>query len=135
MIRLPVQMRDAMVAHARFCAPYEACGLVAVDGDGALRMVYCLTNLHRSSRRFTVAPQEHFGALQHAERLGWTIGGAFHSHPRAPARPSARDITEALDPTWVHFVVGPLSQPEVRAYRIARGVAEELEIAIVPAGS
>ena len=35
-MRLPDQIRDAMVAHARFCYPEEACGLLAFDDDGRL---------------------------------------------------------------------------------------------------
>jgi proteasome lid subunit RPN8/RPN11 len=131
MIRLPRQMHDAIVMHAHFCSPYEACGLIAFDETGRPRMAYCLTNVERSPRHFTVAPQEHFGALRHAERHGWTIGGAFHSHPHAEARPSPRDVAGALDPDWVHLIVGPLRAPRLRAFRIRDGSSRELAIALV----
>lgn len=124
-------MRDAFVNHARFCAPDEACGLVAMDAGHRPRMVYCCTNVDRSPRRFTVSPQEHFAAIRHAEAHGWTIGGAFHSHPSSPPRPSPTDVAGALDPTWVHFIVGPLRVPEVRAFRIVDGVVDELAIDVV----
>lgn len=130
MIELPRQIHDAMVAHAVFCAPYEACGLLAVGDGGALHMVYCLTNADRSRRRFTVVPQEHFAAMQHAERHGWLIGGVFHSHPGAAARPSAVDIAAGLDPTWLHFIVGPLPDPEVRAFHIRSGAVFEVPLSI-----
>jgi proteasome lid subunit RPN8/RPN11 len=71
-------MHDAIVTHAQYCSPYEACGLIAFDETGSPRMAYCLTNAERSRRRFTVSPQEHFGALRHAERHGWVISGVFH---------------------------------------------------------
>jgi proteasome lid subunit RPN8/RPN11 len=129
-LRLPSQVHEAILVHARFCAPFEACGLLALDDAGAVRMVYCLTNVERSRRRYTVSPQEHFKAIQHAERLGWTIGGVFHSHPEAPARPSSVDLAEARDPEWLYLIVGPLRTPEVRAFRIVRGAATELEVAV-----
>lgn len=125
-MELPGQIRDAMIAHARFVASHEACGLVAVDDDGRLRMAYCLTNVDRSAVRYTVSPYEHLRALLHAERLGWTIGGVFHSHPGASPEPSPVDIAGALEPSWLYFIVGPLPDPDVRAYRIVSGVPAEV---------
>ena len=115
-LELPPQVTEAMIAHARFTYPEEACGLLAVDDSGDVRMVYCLTNVERSRYRFTVDPNEHYRAWRHAERNGWEIGGAFHSHPATAAHPSSTDISGALDPTWIHVIVGLADpeQPEVR---------------------
>ena len=89
---LPDDIRAAIEAHARWCFPEEACGLLALDSSGSLRMAYCLTNAAASAERFTVHPVEHYRAIEHAERHGWHIGGDFHSHPRSPAVPSASDV-------------------------------------------
>lgn len=124
------QVKDAMIQHGRFAAPEEACGLLAVDAGGDVRMVYCCTNVDRSSVRFTVSPHEHYHAWKHAERSGWTIGGVFHSHTQSAAVPSSTDIAGALDPSWINVVVGPMSDaaPDVRAYRIVDGTVEEMTI-------
>lgn len=124
---LPSQVVEAVVAHSRFCAPEEACGLLAIDREGKVAMVYCLTNVDRSSTSFTVDPTEHFHALRHAERSGWTIGGAFHSHPSSPPVPSRTDVAAALDPTWLYVIVSLATrQPEVRSYHIADGIVSEV---------
>jgi proteasome lid subunit RPN8/RPN11 len=125
---------DAMQAHAVFCLPDEACGLVAADARGKLTMVYCLTNLDASPYRFTVDPAEHFAAWRHASGRGWEIVGSFHSHPHSAAAPSATDVAGALDPNWVYFIVGSVSsaQSEVRAYQIRGGVVDGAELTIVP---
>ena len=118
-ILIPPQIHHAMIEHARFCYPEEACGLVAMDEAGKLRMVYATTNVDRSRVRFTVAPREHYGAIKHAERQGWTVAGSFHSHPESAAFPSGRDIAGALDPEWLYFIVGLGDEmPDVRAFRI-----------------
>jgi proteasome lid subunit RPN8/RPN11 len=118
-VQVPVQIQAAMVAHARFCLPEEACGLVAADDEGILRMAYATTNVDRSRVRFTVSPREHYGAIKHAERNGWSITGSFHSHPESPAFPSGRDIAAALDPDWLYFIVGlGNGYPELRGFRI-----------------
>lgn len=127
-------MREAMIAHARFTYPEEACGLVAADETGRLRMVYCLTNRDRSRYRFTVDPTEHFRALRHAESRGWNLAGSFHSHPNSPAIPSQRDIEGALDPEWVYFVVSLVDsdRPDVRAFEMRNGTATERSVETGP---
>jgi proteasome lid subunit RPN8/RPN11 len=129
-VRVHPEIAEAIVQHGRFAAPNEACGLLAVDDAGDLRMVYCLTNVDRSALRFTVAPHEHYHAWKHAERNGWRIGGVFHSHTESAAEPSEADVTGALDPSWMYMIVGPMSAPEpqVRAYRIVHGEVAEMTI-------
>lgn len=124
---------DAVVAHAAFCAPEEACGLLAFVSPGRLSFVYALTNIDRSPHRFTIDPGEHFHALEHAERNGWEIAGSFHSHPGGVARPSATDVAEATAADWVHLVVGQdrLDVMAVRAYRVRDAAPEELAVVVV----
>ena len=131
-VEVQAEQLEAMVAHATFCLPNEACGLVAAEPGGALTMVYCLTNVDASPYRFTVDPTEHFRAWRHAERHGWDLAGSFHSHPASPAVPSQTDIAGALDPSWVYFVVSLAlaAGPDVRAYRIDDGGVSERAIRV-----
>lgn len=128
-MELPGEIRRAMVAHALFSLPEEACGLLAADEEGGLRMAYCLSNVEHSPSAYALEPQEHFRALRHAEACGWHLAGVFHSHPRGPAYPSPTDVARALEPDWLHVVVGLAhpAAPEVRAFWIREGdIAEEL---------
>lgn len=126
-VDLPGQIRRAIVAHARFCMPEEACGLLAVDEQRRLRMAYPTTNVERSAVRFTVDPREHYQAIRSAEARGWRIGGAFHSHPESAAFPSARDIAGALDPSWLYLVVGMGDGfPDLRGFRIRESKVDEV---------
>jgi proteasome lid subunit RPN8/RPN11 len=88
MVSLAAELIAAIVAHSRGVAPEEGCGLLAVDETGVVRHAYCLANVEHSPVRFTIDPDGHFAALQHAEGAGWRIGGDFHSHPRSAAQPS-----------------------------------------------
>jgi len=127
-MEMPADIRRAMVAHAVSGLPDEACGLLAADPAGHLRMAYCLTNATPSPVAYTLDPAEHFRALRHAEAQGWHLAGVFHSHPGGPAFPSATDIAQALEPEWLYVVVGlqAAAAPEVRAFWIRDGaVAEE----------
>jgi proteasome lid subunit RPN8/RPN11 len=119
-----------MIDHALGAHPEEACGLIAVDGEGALRRAYCLDNVERSPTAFTVDPDGHFAALTDAESRGWSVGGVFHSHPQGPAAPSPTDLAAGMDPEWIHVIVGlgRPGSPEVRAWRIEDGEAVEVAL-------
>ncbi len=56
--------------------------------------------------------------------------GAYHSHPRTVARPSARDRTEAF-PDFIHVLVGPVADAlEVRAWRLVGGNFVEIRLVL-----
>lgn len=126
-MELPAEMRRAMVAHAVFSLPGEACGLLAADADGRLRLAYCLSNATPSPTAYTLDPGEHFRAMRHAEAQGWHLAGVFHSHPRGRAYPSPTDVAQALEPDWLYVVVGLANPalPEVRGFWIREGRVEE----------
>jgi proteasome lid subunit RPN8/RPN11 len=125
------QIRQAILAHASNSAPDECCGLIAADTEGTIRFAYPLTNADPSPVSYTIDPDEHFHALRHAESLGWSIAGVFHSHPRGPATPSMVDVQSALEPDWVYLVATP---GEIRAFRISGGRVEEVPLtgAVIP---
>jgi proteasome lid subunit RPN8/RPN11 len=130
-VQLPADIRTAVLAHARFCLPQEACGLLAVDLAGRVRFAYCLTNAAASSRRFRIDPVEHFGALRHAEGRGWAIEGLFHSHPSTPPYPSPHDVAGSPGASWLHLLVGPMAsaEPDLRAFRIDGASVREVAVA------
>ena len=130
-VAIPAQIYEAIVAHSRFTHPEEACGLLAADSVGRLKMVYCLTNATRSQTSYTVEPTEHFRALQHAESRGWELVGVFHSHPFSVAFPSAVDLRLATEPDWIYLIVGPFARPEVRGFYLRDGTINEATLRVV----
>ena len=108
-------MVEAMLAHAAHDRPLEACGLLAVDSQGMVRFVYSLSNADASTRSFTIAPHEYFGANRHAERHGWEIGGMFHSHPDGEPIPSSTDLAVAPAAHWLYIVV---AKGQARLYEL-----------------
>lgn len=121
MISLPAEIARAIVVHADNSLPSEACGLLAGDGH-AIRFFYPMTNLRQSPVSYEVDPAGHIGALRHAESRGWQLVGVFHSHPASPAAPSATDVAHALEPEWLHVILGT---DGLRAWTIVNGTATE----------
>lgn len=129
-MRIPAALAEEVLAHCRAELPNEACGLLAGD-ERRVRKVYCLENVDRSPVAYTIDPRGHFEALTDAERNGWGLVGAFHSHVSGPAHPSPTDVRGAAEPDWVWLVAGPMTgSTELRAFRIrdSRIIEEELEI-------
>jgi len=123
-------IRSAIVRHARRERPRECCGLLVGRGRHVAFAVPT-ANLASSASRFRVADRAHI-SLRRALR-GFTpalaVIGAYHSHPRGPARPSERDVRESMYPDWIHLIVGlEGGAPNVRAFILARGRATTLTI-------
>lgn len=129
---VPYQVADAMFKHSGWAYPEEACGLVAFDREGIPVLTLCLSNADHTGDRFTIAPDEQFGAMRFSERLGHRIGAVFHSHTRSEAIPSEFDIQGGADPEWIHFIVGPVAgrKPLLRAYRMVDGDVVEVKVSI-----
>lgn len=130
-LEVPAQIYEAMMVHSRFTYPEEACGLLAADDAGNLRMVYCLTNVEHSASSYTIDPTEHFRALQHAESRGWKLAGAFHSHPHSAAFPSATDLRLAAEPDWVYLIIGLGRPSALRGFLLAGGTINEIVLRVV----
>jgi proteasome lid subunit RPN8/RPN11 len=56
--------------------------------------------------------------------------GFYHSHPRTPPVPSPLDVARAYYPEAIYAIVGLEPSFEVRAFRIADGRAEEVEVGV-----
>lgn len=132
----PVQVRretvDAIVAHARRDAPRECCGLLIGAGE-RVEESCPVENVRESEVAYLVDPAGHFSAIRRARRLGLEVIGAYHSHPRSPAVPSATDVREAHDGGWLHVIVSLAGvRPEVRGYRIRGSEVTEIALAVEP---
>jgi desampylase len=124
-LRIPQQIRQAIEVHAQACHPEECCGLLALDGDGRVRFSYATTNIDHSPTSYTIDPVESYHVFTHAERNGWDISGAFHSHPNGPDALSQRDLDEGVE-GWFYVVAGPKG---IGCWLVREGKAERVSLA------
>lgn len=118
---------EALVEHARADAPNECCGLVW-GRDGVVEGLARAENPRASPYGYELDPR----SLLRANELdddGFEVG-VYHSHPRSPAEPSQTDINLATYPHWTYLIVSLDGEPEVRAWRIADGRSQEVEIEV-----
>jgi proteasome lid subunit RPN8/RPN11 len=140
-VRIPRELVDEMVAHAREDAPNECCGMIAADGDRAVRL-YRATNVKASPLAYAIDGPEIIRVVSEIEDAGQRLGAIYHSHTRSDPYPSQTDVNLAFWPptdeeAWpgtIYVIVGVAGeQPEVRAFRIpARDRIEEVELDVEP---
>jgi proteasome lid subunit RPN8/RPN11 len=121
-----------MAAHAVAEAPRECCGLL-VGRDGHVDESVRTGNLEPGVTRFLVEPAAHFALMKRLRGTGREIVGAYHSHPRSEAVPSATDIAESVSEDFLCVIVSLVDpeRPVTRAYQLRDGGAQELIVRAV----
>lgn len=120
---------EAMLAHARAEAPFEACG--ALGGrDGRVEKVYPAQNAEKSPALYRMVPEEQLQIFLEIEGQGWELVGIYHSHPGGPAYPSATDLELAYYPEAVYVILSLVESPAARAFRIVEGVVTPVEMEV-----
>ncbi len=134
MLRLPIEIRDAIVAHARRDHPNEACGVVAgpAGSDRPVRFVEMLNEAASPTfYRFDSMEQlQVWNAMDDADEEPVII---YHSHTATEAYPSRTDISLAQEPA-AHYVLVSTADPDdadLRSYRIVDGVVTEEPVELV----
>ncbi len=122
------QSFEALIGHAERARPRECCGLLVGRGDpeGGERVEIEETvpgrNLAEDADRFWLAPVDHIRARREARARGLDVVGFYHSPPHSAARPSARDLAEAIYPDMLYVIVSlEVDPPVARAYVLSHG--------------
>jgi proteasome lid subunit RPN8/RPN11 len=143
-LKIPQEILDAMIAHARALDPFECCGLLAGTNGTVLRH-YRITNTVAKDARavevfdsanvkqlgllpdtaraqvaYFMDPKEMLAAFKDMRQRNLELTAIYHSHPRSPAYPSPTDVGLAYYPNVVYLIISleQKSSPDVRAYWI-----------------
>jgi proteasome lid subunit RPN8/RPN11 len=130
------ELLDELIAHALEDPGNEVCGVVSVEGDGALGgghavRVHRARNVYASPLRFEIDPHELLMLSNTIDEHGWDIGAIYHSHVRSKPYPSQTDINFAANWPGVEWIIVGLAEgqaPEVRSYLIEGGEVKEVAL-------
>ncbi len=130
-LRIGRELYEAMVADLARVAPLEGCGLIATEGDRAVKL-YPGENIEHSRVRYTMDPRAVLLALLEIEAAGWRLGAIYHSHPEGPARPSLTDLREARvsDALAVIVSLADPGAPVAAAFALDEGQPREVPLLI-----
>jgi proteasome lid subunit RPN8/RPN11 len=133
MLKIPQNIYDDMIAHAREGFPLEVCGILG-GKDGAVSLLYRMTNTDLSNEHFMMDPREQFAVVRDLRAQDLDMAAIYHSHPETPARPSEEDIRLALTPGVSHLIVSlaVAEVPTARSFRISDGRVEPEELVLIP---
>ena len=109
-MKLREPVASAIVAHARRAAPQECCGLLLGVNNEIVDALAAHNIAVDPTRRYLVDPRDHLAAVREARRRGLDVIGAYHSHPRSAAEPSATDTAEGFS-EFLFVIVGLASDP------------------------
>jgi proteasome lid subunit RPN8/RPN11 len=142
-VRLPDDIRAALVEHARREYPNEACGIVIGSGPaaagGQARRFAPTRNAAASPYRYEIDSSDLLRLTLDADDADEAFWAIVHSHVRSPARPSPTDLGLAFYPDALYI----LGSDDRRAWcaRVAnrrrrgpRGRAQPVR-ALVPLGA
>jgi [CysO sulfur-carrier protein]-S-L-cysteine hydrolase len=127
-MRVPKQVYDELLAHAREEAPNECCGLIG-GSDGAAKTAYRARNAEASPLRYNLDPQDQFRIMTEMDERGEELLGIYHSHTASPAYPSQTDINLAAYPDALYLIVSLAEgEKDLRGYRIEDGEVNEVDL-------
>jgi [CysO sulfur-carrier protein]-S-L-cysteine hydrolase len=130
-MRIPRDLYEQMIEHAREEAPNECVGLIA-SRDGSAEKLYRATNAAASPLRFEIEGSEQIRYHTDIEDSGLELGAIYHSHTRTDPMPSQTDIGFAAGWPGVLWVIVGLASPEpvVRTWTIDDGRVAEAELLV-----
>jgi [CysO sulfur-carrier protein]-S-L-cysteine hydrolase len=131
MIRIPKDILEGMVEHAKKESPLECCGILGGKGETVQR-AFELQNAEKSPIRFSISPQEQLKFFDEIERHSIEMIAIYHSHPDSIPFPSETDVKMAFYPEVSSIIISlqERDNPLVKAFRIEKEAIrlEEIEV-------
>ena len=106
-----------MIAYGLSDAAHEVCGLLGGSGANAGSFHPVRNIAVDATSEFLMDPEQQIEAMRRMRLSGESLVGIFHSHPHAPAVPSARDLRQAAYPDTLYLILSLSgAAPDLRAY-------------------
>lgn len=132
-MHLPRTLVNQLLHQAQVSPQTEVCGLIGVAPQGTVS-VYPIANVAESpAQLFRMEPSAQIAAMRRMRERGESLFAIYHSHPHAPALPSARDLEEAAYPEALYLVISLNTKGvlEMRGFRLEEGRSQEVELEVL----
>ncbi len=131
-IHFPRPLINQILQQAQQAEDSEVCGLVSAR-DGQPVHCYPVVNAAaQPAHRFRMDPQQQIEAMRQMRERGEELFAIYHSHPDAPALPSATDLREAAYPDALYIIISLATEGtlEMRGFRLRNDRIEDIDIAV-----
>ncbi len=129
MLRIPSNITEEMIAHAKADFPLECCGILA-GKDDTISHIYKVINNDRSRVSYLMDPKEQIRVFKEMRTLSIEMKAIYHSHPNHPAYPSMTDVELAYYPDAIYIIISINNnkETEIRGFRIINKEITEAEL-------
>lgn len=132
-IQIPRKITNQLLHLAQISPDSEVCGLIG-SKDGVPCRCYPVANTaEQPGQRFLLDAAEQIAALTRMREQGETLFAIYHSHPSAPAQPSALDLNMAEgyeDALYLIISLNTKGILEMRGFNIRDNAAREVALAL-----
>ena len=131
-VQLPRQIASELLQLAQQSPDTEICGLVSRKNNQSLRC-YPIENVaNEPQKQFLLDAKQQITALKTMRENGEELFAIYHSHPNAPACPSAADLDMANYEDSLYFIISLSTKGilELRAFEIKNKIATEVQITL-----
>lgn len=132
-LTLPRNLVQQLFHHAQSAPEDEVCGLLSRAGGGELRLHRIANVADDPAQRFEMHETQLIRAMQGMRENDAELFAIYHSHPSAPAVPSARDLAESGYPEVWQLIISLNTKGvlELRAWRLEDDEARETPLRII----
>lgn len=111
---LPRWLGDELIQAARAQPQQEICGFIAAAPGARLATRRYAIHNHAADarRRFDMDAGEQIAAFKAMRARGETLLAIYHSHPSAPALPSAQDLIGHSYPAVAALIISPTASSD-----------------------
>ena len=131
-IKIPRKITNQLLHQAQLSPDQEICGLLG-SRDNVPTSCYFIDNIADDpAQRFLLEPKQQIAALSTMRERNQQLFAIFHSHPTAPAIPSATDIAMAAYPEALYLIISLNTKGvlELRGFRMAQDPPQEIELVL-----
>ncbi|MDX1497224.1 MAG: M67 family metallopeptidase [Salinisphaeraceae bacterium] len=133
LLTLPRNLVQQLFHHAQSKPENEVCGLLSQGDNGQLRSHRIANVAEDPQQAFLMEDAQLVKAMQAIREAGEKLFAIYHSHPSAPAVPSAKDLAEAGYPEAWHLIISLNTKGvlELRCWRLVNNEAQETPLRII----
>ena len=129
-VELPRPLANQLLQYAQAHEEQEICGIIS-SKNGIPFECYPVTNsAAEPQHRFNMDEAELINTLRTLREQGEEMFAIFHSHPEAPALPSATDLAEDQYPDILKLIISlnTIGVLEMQAFHTRNGAIDPVEL-------
>ena len=131
-IKLARKLVSELLHLAQISPDAEICGLISRKNNEPIRCYPIVNVADEPKNRFLLDEKQHISVVKKIRENGEELFAIYHSHPTAPACPSALDLEMATAENVLHFIISLNTKGilELRAFKIENQNATEVKITL-----